>query len=70
MSAINITAYTEDATHIEAIKAFFKALKIEYNISKSPYNSQFVADILEGEEEIKNNKGISVSLEDLEKLCK
>jgi len=33
MKAINITAYTEDASQIEAIKAVFKAIKIKYKIS-------------------------------------
>ena len=32
MQAINITAYTEDASQIEAVKAFMKALKIKFEI--------------------------------------
>ena len=47
MKAINITAYTEDAYQIEAIKAVIKAFKIPYSISKSketeaPYNPKFL----------------------------
>ncbi len=34
MEAINFTAYTEDASQIEAIKAFMKAFKIKFEISK------------------------------------
>lgn len=34
MQAINITAYTEDASQIEAIKAVIKAFKIKYRIYK------------------------------------
>ena len=33
MQAINITAYTEDASQIEAVKAFMKALKIKFEIA-------------------------------------
>jgi hypothetical protein len=75
MKAINITAYTEDASQIEAIKAVFKAFKIKYSISKaketeSPYNPDFVAMIKQGEKDLKNGKGIKMTLDELEKLCK
>jgi len=33
MQAINITAYTENASQIEAVKAFMKALKIKFEIA-------------------------------------
>lgn len=75
MKAINITAYTEDASQIEAIKAVIKAFKIKYKITKakepeSPYNPDFVAMIKPGEKDLKDGKGISMTIEDLEKLCK
>jgi len=75
MKAINITAYTEDATQIEAIKAVFKAFKIKYKISKtseseSPYNPEFVNMIKEGEKDLKNGKGIKMTVAELENLCK
>lgn len=34
MQAINITAYTDDAAFINAIKAFMKALKIKFEVKK------------------------------------
>ncbi|WP_269235399.1 DUF2683 family protein [Flavobacterium flavigenum] len=38
MQAINITAYTEDDSQIEAVKAFMKALKIKFEIANvKPY---------------------------------
>ncbi|KAF2515381.1 hypothetical protein EYY60_02525 [Flavobacterium zhairuonense] len=38
MQAINITAYTEDASQIEAVKAFMKSLKIKFEIANvKPY---------------------------------
>ena len=74
MKAINITAYTEDASQIEAIKAVIKAFKIKFSISKltteRSYSPDFVAMIKQGEKDLKNGKGIKVSLDELEKLCK
>jgi phosphoribosylamine-glycine ligase len=34
MQTINIVAHTEDASQIEAIKAFMKALKIKFEVTK------------------------------------
>lgn len=75
MKAINITAYTEDASQIEAIKAVFKAFKIKYKISNAtdsekPYKTEFVNMIMQGEEDLKKGKGIKISLDELENLCK
>ena len=49
MKAVNITAYTDNDTQIEAIKAFMKALKIKFELAKenSPYNPDFVEKVLE-----------------------
>jgi hypothetical protein len=75
MKAINITAYTEDALQIEAIKAVIEAFKINYKISKvedleSPYDPEFVAMIKKGEEDLKDGKGIIMTLKELTDLCK
>jgi hypothetical protein len=75
MQTINITAHTEDASQIEAIKAVIKAFKIKYSISKSketesPYNPEFVAMVKQGKEDIKNGKGIKMTLNELKELCK
>ncbi len=58
MKAINITAYAEDASQIEAIKAVIKAFKIPYSISKfkemeAPYNPEFVAKIQKSRKQAK-----------------
>ena len=73
MKAINITAYTEDASQIEAIKAVIKAFKIKYSISKvkgeeSPYDPEFVAMIKQGDEDLKNGKTRTVTLAELDGL--
>lgn len=72
MQTINITAHTEDPSQIEAIKAVIKAFKIKFSISKtkSDYDPEFVAMIKKGQKEIKEGKGISITLAELEELCK
>ena len=71
MQAINITAYTDDASQIEAVKAFMKALKIKFEITKDqPYNPEFVNKILEAEQEIKQGKGLKVTSEGFDDLWK
>ncbi len=74
MKAINISAYTEDATQIKAIKAVIMAFKIKYKIStaqeeESPYGPEFVAMIKQGDKDLKNGKGVKVTLDDLDNLC-
>ncbi|MNK97358.1 hypothetical protein D3C87_1176840 [compost metagenome] len=51
---------------LAAIKAFMKALKIDFKVEeKSPYDPEFVKKILQGEEDIKNGKGVKIATEDL-----
>ncbi len=74
MKAFNITAYTDDSSQIEALKAFMKALKIKFELTnevqKSPYDPEFVKKIQQGDKDLKNAKGVNISIEDLENLCK
>jgi hypothetical protein len=71
MQPINITAYTEDDSQIEAVKAFMKALKIKFEISKDkPYNPEFVTKIKQGDKDIKAGKGRKVTVEELNNLWK
>jgi alcohol dehydrogenase YqhD (iron-dependent ADH family) len=73
MTAINITAYTEDDTKIEAFKAFLKALKIKHSISKqqveeSPYNPAFVAKVKKSAQQYKDGKFTRVEKKDIKKF--
>lgn len=70
METISIKAYTNDASQIEAIKAFMKALKINFELEreKSPYRPEFVEKIRQGDEDIKNGRGKRVTLEELDAL--
>jgi hypothetical protein len=72
MKTINITAHMNDASQIEALKAFMKALKIKFELSKdeSPYNHEFVKKIKQGDEDLKSGKGRSVKIEELDRLWK
>jgi hypothetical protein len=66
-----ITAYTEDALQIEAVKAIMRALKIKFEIStEKPYNPEFVNMVLEAEQEIKKGKGLAVTSEGFDDLWK
>lgn len=50
---------------LDAIKAFMKALKISFEERKSPYNTEFVSKIKQGEEGIKAGKTKKISLDDV-----
>jgi hypothetical protein len=50
---------------LTALKAFIKAMKIDFKSEKSHYDPKFVEKILQGREDIKNGKGISIATEDL-----
>lgn len=56
----------------EALKAFMKALKIKFEVpkNKSPYNSEFVAMIQQGDKDFKNGKGKKITLKELDDLWK
>lgn len=65
MKAINIKAFTQDVSQIDAIKAFMTALKIKFEIVDKPYNPDFVAKIKESEEDFKDGKFKTVKIEDV-----
>ncbi len=48
-----------------ALKAFVKALKIDFKTEKSPYDPDFVEKVLQGREDIKKGKGVKIATEDL-----
>jgi selenophosphate synthase len=66
MTAINITAYTNDASQIDAIKAVLKALKIKFEVAtEKPYNPEFVSKIQESREQYKKGNFAVIKTEDL-----
>ena len=60
-----IIVYPKNKEELSALKAFIKALKIDFTTEKSPYNPEFVAKIKRGQEQIKAGKGVSISIEDM-----
>jgi len=50
---------------LAAIKAFMKALKIDFKSEKSPYDPEFVAKINRGVEAARKGKGVRVDLDNL-----
>jgi plasmid stabilization system protein ParE len=66
MEAINITAYTNDTSQIDAIKAVLKALKIKFEVAtENPYNPEFVSKIQESREQYKKGNYAVIKTEDL-----
>lgn len=61
--------HPKDKAQAKVVKAFFKALKVPFETepesTNSPYDPKFVAKILEGREDFKNGRGITIKTEDL-----
>ncbi|MEA3495709.1 MAG: hypothetical protein U9R42_06710 [Bacteroidota bacterium] len=56
---------------LESLKAFLNALKIKFEIAnKKPYNEDFIKTIQQGDEDIKNNKGKKITIEQIDDLWK
>ena len=71
MSTVSIIAHLENASQVEAVKAFMKALKIKFEVSKDkPYNPEFVTEILKAEQEIKHGKSLTVTPQGFDDLWK
>lgn len=50
---------------LTALKAFIKAMKIDFKTEKDNYDPEFVEKILQGREDIKNGKGVKIEMKDL-----
>ncbi|QQR98166.1 MAG: hypothetical protein IPK18_01100 [Sphingobacteriales bacterium] len=69
MKTINIKAYTDDSSQIDALKAFMTALKIKFELTnEKPYNPEFVNKILESKKQVADAKVTRVKKEDLNKF--
>lgn len=55
---------------VKALKAFAKALKISFRTEEKPYDPEFVAMIAKGKQDLKDGKGISMTMEEFEASCK
>ena len=71
MNESNIVIAHPSEDKLESLKAFLKALKIKFEVSKEqPYNDDFVKMIQKGDEDIKNGKGKKISLDEIDNLWK
>jgi hypothetical protein len=52
------------------LKSLAKSLGFEIVKEENPYNSEFVKEILEAEQSIKDGKGIKMTIEEIRALCK
>ncbi|KHJ36990.1 hypothetical protein PBAC_28350 [Pedobacter glucosidilyticus] len=62
-----LIVHPENKEQLAAIKAFMKALKINFEkkSNESPYHQDFVQKIMEGRKDIDNGKGIKINPSDL-----
>jgi hypothetical protein len=58
--SIVIFAYPKNKEQLAALKAVMKALKVDFETEKSPYNPEFVKQILKAKQDIKNGKGVKI----------
>lgn len=55
----------DNEEQLTAVKAVLLALKITFEEEQSPYNPEFVKEILQAEEDVKNGKDVKISKHDL-----
>lgn len=61
-----IIFYPSSRKEIDALKAFAKALKIKFEVSKEkPYNPEFVKNILESKKQANEGKTVQIDLDDI-----
>ncbi len=60
-----LIVHPDNHDKLTAVKAVLKALKVDFDEAKTAYNSEFVAKIAEGEEDIKAGRTVKVTLDDL-----
>jgi len=65
------TVHVQTPEQESALKAFVKALKMKFEVSKEkPYNPEFVEKILQGDKDFKEGKGRKITTEELNNLWK
>lgn len=60
-----LIAHPENKEKLAALKAFMKALKIQFEEDKSPYNAQFVEKTKRSEANFKAGKYKAIKTDDL-----
>ena len=52
------------------LKSLAKSLGFEIVEEEKPYNPEFVKEIIQGQKDIKEGRGIKMTMEELRALCK
>ncbi|HWK57407.1 MAG TPA: DUF2683 family protein [Parapedobacter sp.] len=60
-----LIVHPDSSEKLTAIKAVLKALKVDFEESKTTYNADFVAKMQEGEEDIKAGRTVKMTLDEL-----
>lgn len=62
--------YPKSKEQLSAFKAMAKALKVDFETEKSPYDPAFVAKIKQSQQDLKEGKGTVITIDELKELCK
>jgi hypothetical protein len=60
-----LIVHPKNKEQLAALKAVMKALKVDFETEKSPYNPEFVAKIKRSEAQMKAGNGVKIAIEDL-----
>ena len=55
---------------LPVLKSLAKSLGFEIEKEEKPYNPEFVKEILEAEKDIREGRGITMTMEEIRALCK
>jgi len=61
---------SKNKKHLAILKAMAKALNVDFETEKSPYNPAFVARIRKSEQQIKEGKVTRMTLDEVKEFCK
>lgn len=68
---MEITLKNVKKKHLPVFESLAKSLGFEIaKKEEKPYNSEFVKEILEAAQEVRDGKGIRMTMEELKELCK
>jgi hypothetical protein len=54
---------------LPVLKALAKRLDIAIEVQEKPYNPEFVKEILQGQKDIREGRGIKMTIEEINKLA-
>jgi len=60
-----LIVHPDNEEQLVAVKAILQVLKVTSEEEQNAYNPEFVAEILQAEDDIKNGKGVKIHTEDL-----